>query len=83
MWTTRVTDRLGWYHQPTAAVATTALPHLNDLDNTVGDFVFHLNLSFKPELNLDPKIQFKTNAEINYGLKLSLKPGLELKILSS
>jgi len=37
--------------------------------------MFRSNISFKPKLNLDPKIQFLTNSEINFGLKFGLKPG--------
>jgi len=47
---------------------------------TLDHFTFCLNLTFKLNLNLDPKICFQTDAEINFGLKakLSLKPSINL-----
>ena len=36
-----------------------------------------LNSSFKPKLNLDPKIQFQTNAQFDFGFKQSFKLGLK------
>jgi len=33
----------------------------------------------KPKLNLDPKVRFETNAQINFGLKLGFKLGFKPK----
>lgn len=49
---------------------------------TMGDFIFPLRPSFKlgfrPKSKLDSKIRFYTNAQINFGFRLSLKLGLKL-----
>jgi len=42
-----------------------------------------LNSSFKPKLNLDTKIQFQTNAQFDFGLKLSLKLSLKPSFIST
>jgi len=36
----------------------------------MGDYLFALNLSFRPKSKLDPKIQLQTISHINFGFRL-------------